>query len=636
MSNDKNFKDRMPKKKKYKNLLQRKQKQYNTGGGTQDRFTLFLSSLGNDKVTQLFEGGLIQAKLNMGHPDDIYEKEADKIAKEIIKGKSEKTPKISKIKSKPGAHKNMVDNEAGSKIKSLKGKGNPLSKSLRDLYEPRFGVDLGNVRVHTYPHANLLANSINAKAFTYGNDIVFNKGEYNPLSNRGKQLIAHELTHTMQQSGGVQRDIVQRDENYQQTRNFGSISSYKESENNRRIVYNRALSRGETSETSPYGGSNIGTVAFIVAKNHPEGSNEGQRDIFDATVQVEYIQLFNRTEEQWISFFNNDWNSAKEWELHAFMAAAIDNINLLAAAEANKMASVNYRLLPDFDYIEYVHYINRPDSDRINEGSKILLKAMLMSQELNLIGDTSFFSGPLLLHHYHHLYRNFIDIFPLFCNKYLYDVIKDLTLEELQKIDIDRFLQESETGRGYLHIIEACSRDVDNRYRKLVTLCNKHYNAEINDRNFNLEAIRYISEVNELGLLIGTSIKKIKDMGLERLDIVSDAISVTASIVATIVGGPLAAGVAIVIGYASDYFSEQEAVIRLFTEDERRANERFPDNDRTPRKKLEAIQRLIQRFIDAPNEQQLDDSTTVGFVGWAIADFMKGIYRGRLGERPRP
>jgi hypothetical protein len=98
-----------------------------------------------------------------------------------------------------------------STIKSLKGKGNPLNRPIKDYFEPRFGVDLGNVRVHTDGNANLLARSIHAKAFTYGNHIVFGEGQYQPDTLTGKKLIAHELTHTIQQDsrGGK---IIQRDE----------------------------------------------------------------------------------------------------------------------------------------------------------------------------------------------------------------------------------------------------------------------------------------------------------------------------------------------------------------------------------------------------------------------------------------
>ncbi|MEM6253778.1 MAG: DUF4157 domain-containing protein [Cyanobacteria bacterium P01_D01_bin.156] len=83
-------------------------------------------------------------------------------------------------------------------LASHRGGGQPLSDQTRAFMEPRFGADFGGVRVHETPD---LANAIQAQAFTHGQDIYFNSGKYNPGSSGGKELLAHELTHTLQQSG---------------------------------------------------------------------------------------------------------------------------------------------------------------------------------------------------------------------------------------------------------------------------------------------------------------------------------------------------------------------------------------------------------------------------------------------------
>ncbi len=72
--------------------------------------------------------------------------------------------------------------------------------------ESGFGTDFSNVRLHTDSQAAQLSQNINAKAFTYGNDIYFNKGQYNPTADSGQHLIAHELTHVVQQNGKVGRE----------------------------------------------------------------------------------------------------------------------------------------------------------------------------------------------------------------------------------------------------------------------------------------------------------------------------------------------------------------------------------------------------------------------------------------------
>ncbi|QCW03625.1 DUF4157 domain-containing protein [Natrinema pallidum] len=81
--------------------------------------------------------------------------------------------------------------------------GRPLEFGLQRTLEDRMDADFGNVRVHTGPKATQAAEAIDAKAFTCGNDIVFNAGEYDPQSADGQFLLAHELAHVKQQHGGA-------------------------------------------------------------------------------------------------------------------------------------------------------------------------------------------------------------------------------------------------------------------------------------------------------------------------------------------------------------------------------------------------------------------------------------------------
>ena len=95
-----------------------------------------------------------------------------------------------------------------TEINSIRGGGQPLPESVRAFFEPRFGQDFSQVRVHTDTKASESARTVNAKAYTLGRDIVFEQGHYAPDTGAGKKLIAHELAHTIQQSSGVHR--VQR------------------------------------------------------------------------------------------------------------------------------------------------------------------------------------------------------------------------------------------------------------------------------------------------------------------------------------------------------------------------------------------------------------------------------------------
>lgn len=85
--------------------------------------------------------------------------------------------------------------------KVLNSSGHMLDASVRNFMEPRFGYDFSKVRVHSDPAAMRSARSIDAKAYTSGNHIVFGQGQYQPDTEKGKRLLAHELTHVMQQEG---------------------------------------------------------------------------------------------------------------------------------------------------------------------------------------------------------------------------------------------------------------------------------------------------------------------------------------------------------------------------------------------------------------------------------------------------
>ena len=88
-----------------------------------------------------------------------------------------------------------------SQIEGLRSGGQQLPESLRAYFEPRFGHDFSGVRLHTGSGAAEAAQNMNAKAFTVGRDIAFGTGEYSPETGAGKRLLAHELTHVVQQSG---------------------------------------------------------------------------------------------------------------------------------------------------------------------------------------------------------------------------------------------------------------------------------------------------------------------------------------------------------------------------------------------------------------------------------------------------
>jgi hypothetical protein len=94
---------------------------------------------------------------------------------------------------------NTAGSELSSQINKSRGNGHSMDATTRSFMESRFDTDFSQVKIHTGSESVMMNRALNAKAFTVGNDIYFNEGQYNPGSNSGKHLLAHELTHTVQQ-----------------------------------------------------------------------------------------------------------------------------------------------------------------------------------------------------------------------------------------------------------------------------------------------------------------------------------------------------------------------------------------------------------------------------------------------------
>jgi hypothetical protein len=144
----------------------------------------------------------IQSKLKINTPGDIYEEEAERIANEVIE-----TPanSVLNLPARPiqrfeGQSNPQVDVSSTSVERVLASPGRPLEPVFRRDMEQRLGHDFSKVRVHTDVIAEQSALDLNAHAYTVGNNIVFGAGKFAPLTHDGRRLIAHELTHVVQQS----------------------------------------------------------------------------------------------------------------------------------------------------------------------------------------------------------------------------------------------------------------------------------------------------------------------------------------------------------------------------------------------------------------------------------------------------
>lgn len=154
---------------------------------------------------RLIDSGAIQTKLAIGQPNDIYEQEASRVADEIMcipDTAIEEQPKGAEVLLQANALPDRafeVHLEIETQINSQKGGGQRLPESSLSFFGSRFGHDFEDVRVHTGSVANQLNKQLDSRAFTTGNHIFFREGEYNPDTSAGKGLLAHELTHVVQQ-----------------------------------------------------------------------------------------------------------------------------------------------------------------------------------------------------------------------------------------------------------------------------------------------------------------------------------------------------------------------------------------------------------------------------------------------------
>ncbi|MDH6098445.1 DUF4157 domain-containing protein, partial [Anabaenopsis sp. FSS-46] len=187
----------------------------------------------------------VQAKLKVNQPGDKYEQEADKVAAQVVKQinhppspplahpEAIPSPKLMrKSLSSPGTGAGGIATtpHLETAIKQEQGHGQPISEDIREPLEHSFGVDFSGVRVHTDDPSDELNRSLQSVAFTTGKDIFFKRGAYQPKSRPGQELLAHELTHVVQQGG--HRPVVQRKEDNKAQnppeKKTGAIDIFKE------------------------------------------------------------------------------------------------------------------------------------------------------------------------------------------------------------------------------------------------------------------------------------------------------------------------------------------------------------------------------------------------------------------------
>ena len=202
-----------------------------------DQILFLQRTIGNQAVARLIKSGALQAKLAIGKPGDIYEQEADRVAEQVLRTaepqvqrqpeeeeeeelvqpklvanteytiqrqvdeEKEEEEEFLQTKELTGHNAEIIP-DLESRIQTIRGGGEPLPESVRAYFEPRFGYDFSQVRVHADARAAESARAVNARAFTVGQDVMFGAGQYAPGTSGGRRLMAHELAHVVQQRAG--------------------------------------------------------------------------------------------------------------------------------------------------------------------------------------------------------------------------------------------------------------------------------------------------------------------------------------------------------------------------------------------------------------------------------------------------
>jgi hypothetical protein len=162
----------------------------------------------------------IQLKLSVGAVNDPMEHEADAMADKVMRmpetsfiqrkcscaDRDDEHVRLKPLASQitpfiqaKGDVAGLVSDAVSGRIKSSMGGGGSMSGETKSFMESRFGTDFSDVKIHTGNESVQLSRELNAKAFTVGNNIYFNGGQYQPETDSGKHLLAHELTHVVQQ-----------------------------------------------------------------------------------------------------------------------------------------------------------------------------------------------------------------------------------------------------------------------------------------------------------------------------------------------------------------------------------------------------------------------------------------------------
>ena len=276
--------------------------------------------LGNQALQRLLRIRAIQAKLTVNQPGDKYEQEADRVAEQIVRvpepavqrnrttvdaGRTTNLTSQQNAEVRERVQKELNSADAGLAFSHSEpenflhdlGSGQPMDAASRMFFENRFGLHFGQVRVHTGKEAEGSAEALNARAHTCGARVVFGSGAYNPSTNSGKKLIAHELTHIVQQTS-VPTQSHQITEKLETITKSKSITSYlyrgiqrSTGETGDAAVPEAATTEPDPEQTETAADTGLytqstGSMLELIIRKTPQDGVPGEAEL---TIRMDYI-----------------------------------------------------------------------------------------------------------------------------------------------------------------------------------------------------------------------------------------------------------------------------------------------------------------------------------------------------------
>jgi Domain of unknown function (DUF4157) len=393
----------------------------------------------------LSNGSLIQAKLTVGQPNDVYEQEADSVADKVVQRlaktdtaapplsanrtitqggtvsegatpiiqhktnapeeekldrkeeSKEELPELQKspvsavgddeglqmkcaacegeehdhIQKKGNNTEGVASSNIETQLNSSKGGGSPLPDNTRTSMESAMGADFSTVRVHTGSNAVQMSQDLNAQAFTHGSDVYFNEGKYNPSGTEGSKLLAHELTHTVQQRNCA--NIVQKQSSIQSSLTPAYARSLSETELRQQVLTaRRSLNEADSSNNF------TNTIQNNLIILESEFSNRSLLKLEQQSTP--YIQVsspilndYRTSIESLVSLGREPLNEPEGILIPANQVIGVDEFGSLQFIDANSFSRIDSNLISILDNVAESVNSGIPPTSSYSGGSRQIL-----------------------------------------------------------------------------------------------------------------------------------------------------------------------------------------------------------------------------------------------------------------------